>query len=466
MGGIEETQAIVIGGSIGGLLAARVLADRYDSVTIIERDPLPVTAAHRRGVPHGRHAHALLAGGLRVVEELFPGFTGEVVGSGAVPADPAADGSWFMEGGFLKKTSSGEGSIMLSRPFLETRIREKVVNTRGVTIVDGLAVRGLEIKKGRTTGVMIDDGVLTADLIVDASGRGSQSPKWLEMHGFGRPDEEKVEVQLSYVTRHFQRRTEHLDGDRFLVVPHASDEGRGGVALSQEGDRWIVTLFGYFGQSAREDLDGFIDFARTLPSPAIYELIKQAEPIGEACSFKCPASTRRHYERMKRFPDGFLVFGDSICSFNPIYGQGMSASALQAKALSDVLNKGDRRLAKRFFQAAAKVIDGPWSVAVGGDLRMPQTSGKRTVVVNFINWYLSKLHKLGHTNESATRAFIRVAQLLDPPTAILAPTLAARVLGKALSTNLRSAFNLKIGQLFSNDSGASGHDKPERARSV
>ena len=465
MGEIGETNAIVIGGSIAGLLAAKVLTAHFDRVTIIERDVLHDVRGHRRGVPHGRHAHALLAGGQNVVEKLFPGFTQAIVNDGALLADTAKDGGWFIEGDFLKRAETGEYSISLSRPFLESRIREKVIQTRGIEIVEGLAVRGLELMKGRVTGVEIDDGVLSADLVVDASGRGSQTPKWLETHGYERPAEERIEVQLAYTTRHFRRRQDHFNGDVFLAIPRTAD-GRGGVALAQEGDRWIVTLFGYFGKNAPEDIDGFREYARLLPTPVLYEMIRDAEPLDEASTFKFPASARRRYERLKKFPDGLLTFGDAICSFNPIFGQGMSAAAMQANVLSKELKKGTKSLGKRFFRSAARVIDGPWNIAVGSDLKMPQTVGERNAMTKFFNWYIEKLHKTAHTNAAATRCFIRVAQLLDPPTAVLSPTIALRVFAKTISTNTGSAFNLRSSSLFSRRDGSSSHDERERAESV
>jgi 2-polyprenyl-6-methoxyphenol hydroxylase-like FAD-dependent oxidoreductase len=431
----KRETALVIGGSMAGLLAARALANHFKKVIVLDRDLLPENGDHRRGVPHGRHAHALLAGGLTVLEDLFPGFTGGIVSRGAIHADPANDGNWFFEGNTLCRAPSGAKAIMLSRPFLECSVRRHVSELENVSIEDGVTVKNLRIDNDRVTGILTGEGEITADLVVDASGRGSQSPKWLEEIGFKRPIEEKVEVQLSYTTRLFHRRPDHLDGDIFLVIPPTPEGKRGGVIAAQEGNRWIVTLFGHFGEVAPEDLDGFREFAATLPCGVLHKTIVGAEPIGEPCTFKFPASTRRRYEKLERFPKGFLVFGDAICSFNPIYGQGMTSAALQAKVLDDALAKSNGHLAKHFFRNAGKVIDNPWSVAVGGDLKMPETIGPRSRAVDFINWYLTKLHKTAHTDATATHAFLRVAQLIDPPPAIFAPKIAFRVLKHSLFGN-------------------------------
>jgi len=404
----------------------------------------------------------MLAGGLKVVENLFPGFTKNMVQLGGVPADTASDGLWFLEGGFLTKTQLEEGSIISSRPFLEARIRKLVLSIPGVKIKGGVTVTGLQVEAGRVTGVQTNTRSLNADLVVDASGRGSQSSKWLKLAGYRRPDEEKIEIQLSYTTRIFHRRTQDIDGDSFLVIPPTPEGKRGGVALAIEGDRWIITLFGYFGEVAPSHLEGYLDFAKSLASPELWRLASKVEPIGDACTFKFPASTRRRYEKLKRFPDGLLVFGDAICSFNPIYAQGMTAAAQQAAALQKALDRGTRDLTKRFFKLAAKVIDGPWSMAVGSDLRMPETVGRRNPVINFINWYLAELHKLAHSDELATRTFMRVAQVLDPPTAIFAPRVAFRVFANALSTKIFRRFNLNLSGFAINGRGAGGQDKRQQ----
>lgn len=431
-------RAVVIGGSIAGLLAARVLSDYFDNVTIVERDRLPHGSEHRRGTPHGRHSHAILAGGLRVVEDLFPGLSQELINGGAVPGDPLGSGNWFFEGGDLKRTPIGEPSLLLSRPFLESAIRTRVRQIDNVTILDGRSVRNLIALNGRVTGVHTDYGTLSADLVVDTSGRGSQCSRWLKALGFASPRQEEVEVRLSYTTRYFHRLKDHLNGDTFAVVPHTPVGKRGGVALAQEDDRWTITLFGYFGERAPGDLDGFLEYAKSLPAPYLYSVIRDAEPIGDAAFMSFPGSSRRRYEELRSFPQGLLVFGDALCSFDPIYGQGMSVAALQAAELSDVLKDGDINLARRFFDRAAKVIDNPWNIAVGGDLKIPETLGKRPMSVRIINWYIAKLHKYGHRDAEAAAAFVRVAQLLDTPNSLFRPWLVWRV----LTSNVRNILRL------------------------
>jgi 2-polyprenyl-6-methoxyphenol hydroxylase-like FAD-dependent oxidoreductase len=267
----------------------------------------------------------------------------------------------------------------------------------------------------RVTGVRVGSETLTADLVVDSTGRGSHSPQWLASMGYAKPPEERVEVALAYTTRFFRRCPEDLDGDSAAIVPPTPEGKRGGIMLAQEGNRWTLTLIGHFGQAAPTELDGFIEYARTLPAPFIYDVIRKAEPLGNPMSARFPASIRRRYEKLDRFPEGYLVFGDAISSFNPIYGQGMSVAALEAVQLAETLAGGSDNLATRFFRRASKVVDIPWAVPVGNDLRMKETVGPRNAGVNIINWYLSKLHKAAHHDPVPALAFHRVGNLLEPP---------------------------------------------------
>lgn len=425
------SHAALVGGSMAGLLCARVLSDHFHRVTILERDRFPTGPDNRRGVPQGRHAHGLLASGGQVIEQLFPGISSELVAAGAIAGDPVRDARWFIEGACLDRSPSGLKGLVMSRPLLEAAVRKRVLALPNVAARENVTVDGLAKSPdhARVAGVHIGDETLHADLVVDCSGRGSHSPRWLESLGYAQPVEDRVEISVAYTTRSFRRHPLHLNGDVAVVVPATPEGKRGGVLLAQEGDRWTLTLIGYFGQVAPSELDGFIEYARSLPTPCIYEAIRDAEPLGEPASSRYPASTRRRYERLDRFPEGFLVFGDAICSFNPIYGQGMSVSALEAEQLAAVLaRKSPGTLAKQFFRQAAKVIDIPWGITVGSDLRMKETVGPRTPAVKFINWYMSKLHRAAHRDPVASLAFHRVGNLLAPPPTVLHPRLAARVL--------------------------------------
>lgn len=431
MSGSNRKHAIVIGGSMGGLVAARALADHFERVTLLDRDTFPEVGQQRRGVPQGVHTHGLLASGRQVLENLFPGISNELIAHGAPAGDALADSRWFFEGACLCRCASGIKGLLLSRPLLEGTVRRRLLEISNVKAIEKTVVEGITASSDnrRVTGVRLQGGeIVPADLVIDASGRGSHSPAWLESMGFPKPQEEKVEVAIAYTTRLFHRRADHLNGDTAVIIPPTPEGKRSGVMLGQEGERWTVTLVGYFGRVAPSDLEGFIAYAKTLPAPYIHEVVSTAEPIGDASSARFPYSIRRRYDKLRSFPEGYLVFGDALCSFNPIYGQGMSVAAQQSEALRHCLAGGDQDLALRFFARASKVVDIPWSIAVGSDLRIPETIGPRNAGVSFVNWYIGKLHKAAHADPQASLAFLKVASLLAPPPSIMHPRIAMRVL--------------------------------------
>jgi 2-polyprenyl-6-methoxyphenol hydroxylase-like FAD-dependent oxidoreductase len=418
---------------MAGLLAARVLSDHFDEVTVFERDVLPTEVADRKGVPQGRHAHALLSAGRQALEAMFPGFADECVQHGAIRIDIKRL-RWFDNGGYHARCTGIE-ALMASRAFLETHVRRRVRAISNVRLVDGIDADSLVFSADarRVEGVRVKhmkggrEETVNGQLTVDASGRGSQTPAWLAAAGYPKPIEEVITVGLGYTTRIYRRMPAHLDGDGALIIPSAPPDRRGGAMVSLEGDRWMVTLFGMLGDHPPADHQGFVEFARTLPAPDLYNIIRDGEALTDPLPFKYPASCRRRYEHLERFPDGYLVFGDAICSFNPIYGQGMSVAGLQARALASSLTAGTAGLAQRFFTTAAKFVDNPWLMAVGGDLRYPAVEGPRTAMGNFINWYLGKLHIAARKDPELTLAFHSVANLLADPPTLLKPNIAYRI---------------------------------------
>jgi 2-polyprenyl-6-methoxyphenol hydroxylase-like FAD-dependent oxidoreductase len=430
--------AIVLGGSMAGLLAARVLADHFAKVTLVERDTLPTEVSQRRGVPQGQHTHGLLASGSQILDRLFPGFSSDMVREGAVPGDIARDVRWFFEGAPLARLASGMDGLMASRPFLEAGVRVRTLALPNVVRRDGCQAASLTTTTGRdrVTGVTLTTGeTLVADLVVDATGRGSHAPDWLEKLGYDAPREERLEIGLGYTTRFFRRLPSHLNGDSGTVIPPTPDGKRGGVMIAQEGDRWTVTLISHFVPPAPQELSGFTWFASLLPSPDIHAVVSSAQPLGAAVTSRFPASVRKRYERLSHFPEGFVVTGDALCSFNPIYGQGMSVAALEAIALGETVAAGDTAIGRRFFKTAARIVDTPWMTAAGNDLRMPEAVGPRSPIVNVVNAYMARLHRAAHTDSTLAVSFLRVANLLAPPSELFKPAAAWRVLSRRQSRN-------------------------------
>ena len=419
-----------MGGSMAGLLATRVLADFFERVTLLDRDAPPDTPETRKGVPQGRHAHALLARGEQILSGLFPGLTADLVAGGGFCADMGADMRWFQFGGYKKQHTWGRKTYTQSRPYLEWHVRRRVLALPNVQFRPGAAVAGLTHRDGRVTGVELEQkGPVEADLVVDCTGRGSASQRWLPAMGFEPPPESTVVVDVGYASRFYRRVPGREPTQVLFVYPQPPGERRASALMPVEGERWICTLAGWLGDYPPTDPAAFLEFARTLPAPDIYNVISRTEPLSDPIPHRFPANLRRHYERLARFPQGYLVLGDAICSFNPVYGQGMTSAALQADALSRCLDRGiDATLAHRYFRAVARIVDIPWKLAAGEDFRYPEVRGARPAGTNLVNRYVAMVHRAVTRDARVYGDFLRVLNLLDPPTLLFRPATFWRVL--------------------------------------
>lgn len=440
------SRAIVIGGSVGGLLATRVLAEYFERVVIIERDRLPIEPENRRGVPQGYQIHGLLAAGLRVLSDLFPGLPEELVKGGAMPIDLGGDILWHHFGAYKMRFKSGLMAVTQTRPYLEWHIRRRVLALKNVQCLSETEAKGLVCSedRGSVTGVIIhsrSDGArqLLAKLVVDASGRGSRAPQWVQSLGYGRPPETDIRIGVGYASRFYRRKEDDLKGAKLLVAfPTPPRETRMGALFPVEGDRWLLGLAGWVNDHPPTDPHGFADFARSLPASDIYEFVKRAEPLGDIVPHKFPSNLRRHYEKLVRLPEGFVALGDALCSFNPIYAQGMTASALEASVLRDCLSTQLRKTGKldafprRFFRAVSRVVDRPWRLAAGEDFRYPQVKGTRAPGTDLVNWYVGHIHRTVARNARVHHEFLKVMNLVNPPTSLLRPRILFAVSKAAL----------------------------------
>lgn len=434
---VRADRAVVLGGSIAGLLAARVLGERYGEVVVVERDAVPARSAHRRGVPQGRHIHALLAAGQRELEKLLPGLTGEVAARGAPVGDVLGDARWYVNGHLLRRTSAGLTALSASRPLLEGVVRERVAALPGVTLLTGRDIMGLASSRSgeRITGARVlrrsggsAQEVLEADLVVDATGRGSRAPVWLEQLGYRRPRVDRVAIGLGYASRLYRLRPGALDGDLAVLAPPSPAHPRGGALAMLEDGCCIVTLAGVLGDHPPGDTVGYAEFARSLHHQDIHRALAGAEPLSDPATFRFPASVRRRYESLPRLPDGLLALGDSVCSFNPVYGQGMSVAALEAGVLQNVVRSGDAPCPRRWFREVSRVLDAPWELAAGGDLAFPGVPGPRARKLRLMGAYVERLHAAAAEDARLGRAFVRVTGLVDRPETLLSPGTVARVL--------------------------------------
>jgi 2-polyprenyl-6-methoxyphenol hydroxylase-like FAD-dependent oxidoreductase len=318
-----------------------------------------------------------------------------------------------------------------SRPFLEAGVRARVRELSNVDFREGYDVIGLATDSARVVGARVagPDGaaeVLAADLVVDATGRGSRTPAWLTELGYPAPARDEVVIDVRYASRLVRLAPGAVP--EMLTVIGATPERPGGLALvANEDDTWIFTVTGFAGHHPEPDYDWMVDYAVGCVPPHMAAALRAAEPLGEISTFRFRANRRLRYDRLRRFPAGLLVIGDAMCGFNPIYGQGMSVAALEALALRRCLRRGDRGLARRFFRAAAKPIDVAWQLAVGADLALPQIEGPRPLPVRLVNAYIHRLFIAAEHDPVVAERFMRVSAFLMKPPALMSPRIVARV---------------------------------------
>jgi 2-polyprenyl-6-methoxyphenol hydroxylase-like FAD-dependent oxidoreductase len=421
---------------MGGLLAARVLADFYERVTVVERDALYADAGQRKGVPQGRHFHTVLLRGARVLDGLFPGLTDDLVAAGAPRVNLLRQARVIVNGHQLASADTGSDAIQLTRPMLDGAVRERVAAIPAIKMLDGCDVVGVQANSGRVTGARIvnrtaanpREEVLAADLVVDAMGRAGRAAGWLPELGFTAPKEQRIKVDIAYTSRLLRLRPGALGADRLVLVGAMPGRTRGVALAAQEDDLWMLTAYGVAGDHPPLDEEGLLAFVKSAAPSDVYTAVLHATAETEPRQHKFPASIRRRYERLRAVPAGLLAFGDAICSFNPVYGQGMTVAAVESEVLRACLERGGDDLARRFFPRAAKVIDPVWQLNAGGDLALPEVPGHRPLATRLINRYVARAQRVGASDPDVATAFIRVGGLLDPPAAILAPRILARVI--------------------------------------
>jgi 2-polyprenyl-6-methoxyphenol hydroxylase-like FAD-dependent oxidoreductase len=434
-------QAVVIGAGMGGLAAAGAVAPYFERVTVLDRDTLHDAPTRRPGTPQAQHAHALLAAGQRALESLFPSIERDLAAAGAVTLRAGRDVIMERPGyDPFPRRDLGFDVFSLSRPLLESVCRRRVrevpnvelrSRTRAIGIVpsaNGDAVVGV-----RHEGDAGRPETLVADLVVDASGRAAPTLAFLESIRSPKPELIEIGIDVGYATAIFEiPREAPMEWMGVAHAPSAPDVTRGGLLLPMEHGQWVVSIGGRYGDYPPSDLDGFMAFTKTFRTPTIHDAIRSAKPAGEVARYNLLASVRRRFDRLDRFPRGLIPIGDSVCRFNPVFGQGMSVAAMEAVVLGKQLARRSGRadpldvLAEDYLAEIQGCLEAPWATAET-DFVYPQTRGERPPDFEKRLQYGAALLRLAARDPEVHRTIAEVSSLLKPQCALRDPALANRV---------------------------------------
>lgn len=443
--------AIVIGGSIAGLTAARVLSNHFAHVTVIERDEMPDGNTFRKGTPQGRHAHIILQRGQMILEQLFPGLRAELLAAGAERMSVGTDLAFRLPTGWLPSFSSEMEIIGASRRLLDYAVYQRLAKETTITIRQNTDVLALCTDNARqhVTGLQVTDREngrveeISANLIVDASGRSSKAPEWLAQLGYQPPSELRVNAFPGYATCLYEKPSNfNKPWKAIYIMPSPPELSRGGVILPMEGGGWQVTLIGIGRDYPPTDEQGFLEFAHSLNSPDIYEAIKDAKPLTAPYGYRRAENRLRQFDQLPAYLEGFLAIGDAVYALNPVYGQGMTLASIASLLLDTCLtehkaqhSQGDfDGLAASFQKRLGKELIAPWQQATNEDMRWPETEGKQNLspVMRFMNNYLKQVMQAMPGSVKVTDAFYRVQHMIAPPTTLMRPDVILAV----IKTNL------------------------------
>lgn len=449
----QPTHALVIGGSLSGLLAARALVPHFERVTLIERDFYPDQPSPRKGLPQSRFPHSLMMRGQQILETLFPGLRAELLAQGAVEMDAGAEIAYLTPFGWAPRSPSGLRLLACSRDLLDWAVRRRLVALPNVQVLEGATVVKLLASAdcARVTGVLVKrrdrqavedleklstshEEALTADLVIDASGKGSRAPQWLQALGYEPPKETEVNAFLGYTARIYARPTQvPVDWTLLMMQTAPPQQHRGGAIFPIEGDRWIVSLAGGDRDYPPIDEAGFLEFARQLPSSVLYDAIKEAKPLSDIYDYRGNENRLRHYDQLSRQPGNFVVIGHAACAFNPTYGQGMTVAALTAEILEQFFQKHPinqlSNQTRKLQKHLAKAHQDAWLFAVGQDARFRSATAQRPApIMLWINRYLDELGKVSLEQREVQQTLMEVMQMLKPASVLFGPQMLKAVL--------------------------------------
>jgi len=440
-----RAHAVVIGGNMAGCLSAEILSRSFERVTLIEKGDFYDESCDRKSVPQEHHVHLLLLRGKQILEALFPGFIAELEREGAVEADLGHDVKWYQYGRWKHRYKTGVTAHYCSRRLLDNLIRRRIQRNARIHVRSQTVVGDLLQVNGWICGVHLDvDGkgeALSTDFVIDASGRGSHALQWLQRAGYSHPEaKEQVVTKLGYASRIYRRLPKYVDLWKILLVlPLPPQQRSMGVISLIEGDRWLVTTGGWFGDYPKPDPDQFLAHLAKLPVPDIHRIVSEAEPLSEVFGFGMSGSLRHRFDLFSRWPEGFLVLGDALCSLNPLYSQGMSLCAMEVDCLASNLDSWlAERIGTHHLQCRILSIVTPaWEMAKQEDLRFPETVGERSSSVRWNHWYGKHVGRLSALHRFTLRTQVEVSNLVAPGKRLYHPEIFGQVLLASLLDSTR-----------------------------
>lgn len=425
--------AVVLGASLAGLFAAAALARHADRVVLVERDKLPDGPQWRRGVPQSRHAHNLMMAGHTAMASLFPGIQEELVAAGMVRVRMPQDMWLLTPGGWMPRFPTSLTMMTSSRDVIDAVVRRRVAADDRIEIVGETEALGLLPAPGGVRGVRLrprdgEEYELAADFVVDATGRTSRAPEWLTALGYPAVKETVVDAKTAYSTCVFEPPAGWSADWNCLLLQAAPDNPRQGILNPIEDGRWMVSLAALGGDRPPTDHEGFLAYCKELRSSELYDVLRDATPVGPVYASGRTENRRRHYEKLSRWPDRFLPVGDAVCALNPSYGQGMSVAAPTAVNIGRALNGTFEGVAAKLRKVVARTVEPAWQLATTADLAYPWAAAEQDAKTKVAIKYLYRVLDVSPTSRAASQALLDINQMVATPNAVFRPAVLAAVL--------------------------------------
>ncbi|KFF11198.1 NAD(P)/FAD-dependent oxidoreductase [Flavobacterium hydatis] len=435
---MNNKTAIILGGGISGLLVSKVLSKKYEKVIIIEKDKLEDKPQVRQGQSHAGQFHVLLLRGLNTLEHYFKGITGELKEGGAVELDLGNGAYWYSYGGVKQNKITGINTLLSSRKIIDYTLRKRVEKIPNVQILDKTKYIDLIEENGTIKGVKVkgentEEYEIKSDLVIDATGRGSLTPKWLENHNYPKVEEERTLVNITYKTAIYSRLEGGLQDGKMLMYSPTSPEKIGVVIQPIENNQNLVCVAGWHKADPPTDED-LLEFLKQLPDERFYKVLSACKKESDFVTYKVPYCLRRYFEKLSDFPKGFLPIGDVFCNLNPAHGQGITSACLQVEILEELIKKHDpANMSEIYFKRIVKVLDECWNASAYENFRYEETIGIKPKAVNLVNKYMVAIHKAANKDASVYAELVKVSVMIKPAMNLFSPPF----MWKVFAANMR-----------------------------